>query len=206
MCYRIKPVLFLFLLAITGLQAQSDQDKLDLQHDLEVYKQVSMQMDIDSLLTFMPPRMLTLVPKEQLKTQLAQAFDNEELYMVFDTMTIGAFSDIKKANEYLCTLVPYSGKMEMHFKEAKDSLFLELMIPMLEGQFAEGAIQIQNGTEDELFLSIDLQQKNMIAFKKEGFSSWKFIEDKRGPGVDPNDQQMMMIKMFVPAVVLDATQ
>jgi hypothetical protein len=205
MLFRLKAILFLFVLALPVLSAQSKKDKRDLLRDLETYKRVTMQLDVDSLLEFMPPKMLDMIPPEQLKQQLEQAFDNDELYMVFDRMTYGEITKIKKAGDYLCALVPYNGHMQMHFKETRDSAFLEMMVPMLEAQFAEGAIQIM-GADTSLYLSIEMQQKNMIAFKKDGFNSWKMIEDKRSTNPTEGDPQMMMIKMFVPAEVLDATQ
>lgn len=205
MLVRFNSILLLAALSLSGLSAQSKQDNLDLQRDLETYRRVTLQLDYDSLLGFMPPKMLDMIPAEQLKMQLEQAFDNDDLYIKLDSMRYGAVPAVKKAGDYLCAIIPYSGHMEMHFKESRDSAFMNMMVPMLAAQFGEGTIHLM-GADTSLYLSIALQEKNLIAFKSKEFTSWKFIEDKRGPDTEADSQEMMMLTMFVPEEVLAETK
>ena len=79
MLIRLNSTLLLLALALIPLCAQSKQDKRELERDLQTYRRVSMRMDADSLMLFMPPKMLDMIPREQLKTQIEQAFANEEV-------------------------------------------------------------------------------------------------------------------------------
>ncbi|MBL7774590.1 MAG: hypothetical protein JNK89_01225 [Saprospiraceae bacterium] len=205
MLARIHSILLLVLFALAGLPAQTETDQQTLLRDLDTYRRVTMQLDYDSLLGFMPPKMLDMIPAEQLKVQLQQAFDNDELYITLDSMRYGAVPPAQKAGDFLCALVPYSGQMEMHFKENRDAAFLEIMVPLLNQQFGEGVTQIA-GQDSSLYLKIALPSKNLIAFKGAGFDSWKFIEDKRSPDTPDGGREMMMLNMFVPEAVLAATK
>ncbi len=205
MLNRLTALLLLILSGLAPLRAQSEQDLLELRQDLETYRRASMNLSYDTMLSFMPPQMLAMIPKESLKEQIEQAFENEALYMVFDSMEYGQIPPLRRAGDYRCAIIPYTGHMQMHFKEERDSSFLSLMISMLEAQFSEGAIR-QVETDSSRYLSIDLRDKSFIAFKKDGFDSWKFIEDKRGSDTPENDRQLQFQNMIVPAEVLDATQ
>ncbi|TNE69576.1 MAG: hypothetical protein EP344_00335 [Bacteroidetes bacterium] len=197
------PVFLLLCSAL--LQGQSAQDRTNLQRDLETYRRATMNLEYDSLLSFMPPKLLALAPPEQLKAQIEGAFDNEMLYMVLDSMVYGEVPPVSKTGDYLYALVSYTGHMQMHFKQERDSAFLNMMVPALEAQFSKGSVTIMEA-DDKNFLSIDLQQKNLIAFKASDFDTWKFIEDKRSPGTEETDSQMMLLNMVVPAEILDATK
>ncbi|MBK6929554.1 MAG: hypothetical protein IPH12_01330 [Saprospirales bacterium] len=185
--------------------SQSKQDNADLQRDLATYRRATLRLDYDTLLAFMPPQLLELAPKEQLRAQLEQAFNNDELYMVFDSMAYGQVPPVAKTGEYLYAVVPYTGHMQMHFKTPRDSAFMERMVSMLENEFRTGKLQ-QESTGSSRYITITMHDKHLLAFKTPAFDSWKFIEDKRGPEAPEDSQDMMLIKMIVPAEVLDATE
>lgn len=199
-----KPIQLItsLLLLACAATAQTKQDSLDLRRDMNAYKRVSLNIDYDSLVFFMPPAMFAIVPKEDIKEQLRSAFENEIVKIGFDQFEYKNLTPVGKTGEHLYAIVPYDAAMTMTLTDTTDSATVGMVFLAMQMQF--GSQNVEQRPDKSMF--IKTPDKQMIAIKSPGHDSWKFIEDKR-KGEAPGDAQTQeLVDRVIPKEVLDATK
>ena len=190
-----------FLLIIQSIQAQSKRElSAMLSRDLQDYKRYTLELNLDSSLRFMPPKMFEIVPFDTLKASMVQAMDNEYMQV---QMTKFDFDPKKKpkilkAGAYFWAYVAYTGSMRLTLKGEDE--FKKILIPILKQQFGAENVQM----EGESMMNILMKNKELIAFKDPALPNWSLIEDKRGDKGPEGEQQKALFSAIMPAEVLNA--
>ena len=177
------------------------QDSLDMRRDMDAYYRVTLSLDYDSLLHFMPPATFDIAPKESIKEQLKEAFESEDIKIRFESFQYGQPSPVGKTGEHLYALLPYDAAMTMILSES-DSTTLGMIFFAMQLQFGSGNVEQKPNNS----LYIKTPGKRMIAIKSPGHDSWKFIEDKRSSDLPGDSQTQELVDMVIPKEVLDATK
>ena len=198
----IHLIFLLLLLATSSAGAQTRQDSLDLIRDLDIYRRISLRIDYDSLMFFMPPETFNIVPKEDLKEQLRSAFENEMLAIRFESFEYKPVSRVGKAGEHLFATVPYDAAMTMILADTSEAATVGMILMAMKVQFGSDNVT-QNPDKSML---IKTPEKQMIAIKSPNHNSWKFIEDKRVGGAPGDEEVQQFIDMVLPKEVLEATK
>jgi hypothetical protein len=194
--------LALLLAVLRPAAAQTRQDSLDLARDVDSYMRISMKIDYDSLLYFMPPAMFDMVPKDVLNAQLRSAFENDVVKITLEDFVVKPPFVVGKAGEHLYSTVGYEGSMTMRLLGEPDSTASGMVYLAMGMQFGMDNVQKRpDGT-----LHIRMPGKRMIAIKSPGFDSWKFIEDKRKSTAPGDEATQDLVNEVLPAEVLEATK
>ncbi len=147
---------------------------VDLQTDLERYKQVSLARDVDGLLSFLHPALFTQTPKEQMKAMMQKA------------LLDGTAPKIEQIEfQVVSPVQPYSLGQMVRVK-AQSKLSMQRpgdATPQIDGLMI-GLIKERMGKD--VVASID-EEKNIISIQKtswmlgvnEGGAGWKFIDKDR---------------------------
>lgn len=183
---------------ISTVNSQTLRDSLDLRRDLDSYQRVSMKLDIDSILAFMPPKMFTIAPKNRIKESLESTFINEDFTMGFDTLAYGAMLPLVKIGNQFCTMVNYNIRMSITFSGKPDSALVNILTEVFSEEY--GADNVQIDPKNSARLNIKSPDKKMFALKEPGWDSWKFLEDTRA---DADSNQRKIMDMVIPKEVLD---
>jgi hypothetical protein len=196
----MKNLTYILLLFATAACAQTRQDSLDMRRDMDAYYRVTLRLDYDSLLYFMPPATFDIAPKESIKEQLKEAFESEDIKIRFDAFQYGQPSSVGKTGEHLYALLPYDAAMTMVLADS-DTTMIGMVFYAMQLQFGSG--NVEKKPDNSLY--IKTPNKRMIAIKSPGHDSWKFIEDKRSSDLPGDSQTQQLVDMVIPKEVLDAT-
>lgn len=195
-------LIFLLLLLAASAGAQTKQDSLDLLRDMDTYQRVSLRIDYDSLLYFMPPETFDIVPKEDIKEQLRSAFESDRIKITFEDFKYLPLYKFGKTGDHLYAIVPYDAAITMTLADTSDTATVGMILMAMKVQF--GSTNVTQNPDKSML--IKTPGKHMIAVKSPGYSSWKFIEDKRESGAPGDDEVQEFIDMVLPKEVLEATK
>ncbi|MEN9570784.1 MAG: hypothetical protein RL172_2015 [Bacteroidota bacterium] len=104
-------ILALCLYWATGTTAQTSDAALNKR--LAEYLSYSKEINIDKILDYMYPRIFELAPKEQLKEVLQNAYNNKDIAISLDSLSIGKVLPISTFSKGACTKFSYTVKMTM---------------------------------------------------------------------------------------------
>lgn len=198
MKYLVLCLSFL-LYAAAPLQAQNKKAlKAALASDLERYRQYSLQLNLDSLLAYMPPQMFEIIPKDTLAMVMRQSMINEYMRIDLTGFEYKGQPKIKKAGDYFWAHVPYDGAMKLRFN-GESAMFVAVTLAM-EANFGKKNVRDIGDKTLEVFMP----DKQMIAIKDPGLPNWSFIEDKRGVKGENAAMQEYIFERVVPEEVRKA--
>lgn len=193
---------FLLVLLAASAGAQTRQDSLDLLKDLDTYQRVSLRLDYDSLLYFMPPETFDIVTKEDIEGQLRAAFESDRIAIRFESFKFNTIPYVGKTGNHLYATVPYEAAITMTLADTSDAATVGMILMAMKVQFGSANVTQQ---PDKSML-IKTPDKQMIAVKSPGYTSWKFIEDKRKTPAPGDEEIQEFIDMVLPKEVLEATR
>jgi hypothetical protein len=191
----------LLLLSAATTHAQTKQDSLDIRRDMNAYMRATLRLDYDSLLLFMPPATFGIAPKEEIKQQLREAFESEEIKIKFEHFEYGQPTPVGKTGEHLYAIIPYDAAMTMTIVDA-DSTTIGMVFFAMQLQFGSG--NVERKPDNNLF--IKTPDKRMIAIKSPEHDTWKFIEDKRNSDLPGDNETQQLVDLVIPKEVLEATK
>lgn len=173
------PLLISLVFAQFILLAQKDST---LERRLAEFMQVNDQMDLDKVLDYTYPKLFTIVPRTQMLEALQNTFDNENVSVQLDSLSITNVYPVFKSENGSYAKVMYSMIMIMAFKENKeDSLTAEkkkerddFMLSTLSEQYGEGNVSIDPTTGS---LKIKVVSP-MVAAKDQHAKKWNFVNLK----------------------------
>lgn len=189
---------FAFCLAAFSLNAQTLGDSLELRRNLETYVRVSQALEYDSIVGFMPPKMFTLISRNDLTEVIKSAFETEEFKMGFGGMRLLDVQPLVNGSNRLFTMVGYEMHMSITFASEQDTSFITIIKEVFEAQY--GKDNVRPDAENPARLNIFVPDKKMFALREPDWDSWKFFEDKRNQS---DEQGETVIKMVIPQEVLD---
>jgi hypothetical protein len=187
---RKLPILTFILLVSLSSVAQNDGS---LQGRLDEYLLANKQKNFEKLMEFIYPELFQIVPKEQMIQVFESVFDNPQMTISMDSLSVCGISKgfNYKVAEY--RKVDYYIGMSFRFK---DTAFVkdENKIAMIKEQ-----VKTQMGAEhvkyipEENRMTIDAK-KIMFAIKDNAQSQWMFL------GYEP--KQVELMKKLIPSEVL----
>jgi len=189
----VKKLTLLLFVALTSLLSLAQRDTA-LQRRLDEYLVANKQLNFEKLMNYIHPKLFEIAPKEQMIDLFKSIFDNPQMTISMDSMSVTGISksfnfkgaEYKKVNYYL--------GMSMRFKDTAvlkdESKVSEIADRIKTAMAAENVKYIPQDNR----LAIDTR-KIMFAIKDNPQALWMFI------GYEP--QQMEMMKMLIPTEVLD---
>jgi hypothetical protein len=188
----VKKLPILLFVALCSLSTLAQRDT-SLQRRLDEYLVANKQLDFEKLMNYIHPKLFEIVPREQMIELFKSIFDNPQMMISMDTMSVTGISrsfnfkgaEYKKVDYYL--------GMSVRFK---DSTVLKDQDKLAEIQervkTAMSAENIKYIAENNS-LAIDTK-KIMFAVKDNPRTQWMFV------GYEPQQREMM--KTLVPEEVL----
>jgi hypothetical protein len=188
----VKKLVVLFFIALTCLSTLAQHDTA-LQRRLDEYLLANKQLNFEKLMSYIHPKLFEIAPKEQMIELFKSLFDNPQMTISMDSMSVTGLSKsfTFKGAEY--KKVDYYVGMSMRFKDTA-ALKEQDKISDIE-QRVKTAMDAQNVKyiPQDNRLAIDAR-KIMFAIKDNPQTQWMFI------GYEP--RQMEMMKMLIPTDVL----
>jgi hypothetical protein len=188
----VKKLPLLLFIAITSLSSPAQKDT-SLQRRLDEYLVANRQLDFEKLMNYIHPKLFQIAPKEQMIELFKSIFDNPQMTISMDSMSITGISksfnfkgaEYKKVDYYLWLSVRFKDTSVLKEKDKVSEIEERVKTAM-------GAQNVKYIPEDNS-LAIDTR-KIMFAIKNDPRTLWMFI------GYEP--QQMEMMKMLIPTEVL----
>jgi hypothetical protein len=189
---RVKKLLLLLFIGLCSLSAQAQQDT-SLQRRLDEYLAANKQLDFEKLMDYIYPKLFDIVPREQMIELFKSIFDNPQMTISMDSMSVTGISKSFSFKGAQFKKVDYYVGMSLRFKDStvlKDQdRVLEIQERVKTSMNAENVKYIAQDNS----LAIDAK-KVMFAIKGNPQTQWMFV------GYEP--QQRDMMKTLVPEEVL----
>ena len=189
---RVKKLTLLFFIALCCLSTLAQRDT-SLQRRLDAYLAANKQLDFEKLMDYIHPKLFDIVPREQMIELFKSIFDNPQMMISMDSMSvIGVSKSFNfKGAEY--KKVDYYLRMSLRFKDStvlKDQDRVSEIQEQVKTSMSAEKIRYvpQNNS-----LAIDAK-KIMFAIKDNPRTQWMFV------GYEPQQREMM--KALVPEEVL----
>jgi hypothetical protein len=177
---------FLLLFSFFIATAQTGDTVLDKR--LTAYMQLSKNLDINKLLTFMYPRIFELAPKKDIAAALKSAYSSDEFTIAIDSLRISSADPVQRFAKGSYTLFNYF--VLISFKGKKDEKAdIATMLEAFKNQFGK-----ENVTLNEADNSIRINQTKQALAIKDNYTAgkWTFL------GVEKNP----LIKKIIPAAIV----
>ncbi|MEH6534757.1 MAG: hypothetical protein V7719_00075 [Psychroserpens sp.] len=170
---------FLSTVAVTLLVTCSSfaQSQAEITKHAQVYFDYMTNLNLDSVLDYMHPKVFEMASREQMKAGMEQMFNSEEMKIEFISNDVTSVTDEKEVDGVTYAAVFYNSEMKMTFVSEMDKPeedrkgFLEHMKTTMDAQFGEGNVTSDLKTMS-LIITLD---SNMFAIKDPKYKGWKFI-------------------------------
>ena len=188
----MKKLTLLLFIALCSLSTLAQRDT-SLQRRLNEYLAANKQLDFERLMNYIHPKLFEIVPREQMIELFKSIFDNPQMKIAMDSMSvIGVSKSFNfKGAEY--KKVDYFLGMSLRFKDStvlKDQdKVSEIQEQVKTSMSADNVRYIPQDNS----LAIDAK-KIMFAIKDNPRTQWMFV------GYEPQQREMM--KTLVPEEVL----
>jgi hypothetical protein len=188
----VKKLPLLFLIGLCSLSTLAQRDT-SLQQRVNEYLAANRQLDFEKLMNYIHPKLFQIVPRDQMIELFKSIFDNPQMTISMDSMTVTGISKSFnfKGAEY--KKVDYYIAMSLRFKDStvlKDQdKVSEIQERVKTSMSAENVKYVAENNS----LAIDAR-KIMFAIKDTPRTQWMFV------GYEPQQKEMM--KTLVPEEVL----
>jgi hypothetical protein len=136
---------------------------------LDTYSVATKENDVDTLMSFVYPKVFTLVPKEKMTSMLKKMYASGKAPQIKEIKHIN-YGAIKKYDKGSFSVI--TSLMSMDLKSPKqDQKFEEYMLGMLKQQLSEKST-IKHNKEAHTFT---ISNESKVIGIKEGTDSWKFV-------------------------------
>lgn len=135
-------------------------------------------LNFDSVLAYTYPKLFTLVPRDEMMETLQNSFDNDQVKMGLDSLTIDSIYPIFKVQEGNYAKIKYSMKMIMHFKQKESDSTLqqnEVLLAAMQSQFGKEKTSLNKNGDIVIHLT-----SLMLGAKDKYAKDWCFINLKDG--------------------------
>jgi len=178
-----KPFYLLFILLLVGCSATkkvastSSPALSNMENDFTTYMDYFFEEDYDTMLTYIPPELFEVLPKEQMKALFQSVFSDPDIEIKLDPPKVLSRELYKVIEDKQYGRLRYSGMMYMKVRTADDETEedTEFMLDMIQVGLNEsfGAVNVKHNSETGFFEIFT--EKNVVAVSENGESDWKFV-------------------------------
>ncbi|MCB0651917.1 MAG: hypothetical protein KDC85_11635 [Saprospiraceae bacterium] len=174
---RILLFLTIVVFSSNSLSAQEFNEE-EIRKDVSQYFQYNEKNQMDSLINMLIPEFVEMFSREFLKSQMEELVDNANFKVRFRDMKMQEIQNALQSEESSYALVDYEFIMEFGFQRSEyqdpadfDS-FLQFMETSFKSQYGETEVSL----DKEKSAILVAPHKTILAVKKPGYDSWKFID------------------------------
>ncbi len=191
----MKKFLLTLLVAVTVLASAAQVKDSDPQliQRLNKYMQLSKDLKFDQLMDYTYPALFKIAPKEAILQSFEQAYNNEEMQIVIDSIAIQSIGPDFRQQEARFKKIDYFMSIRLRYKDTAllaDADFKNRMLKGLEGGFPGKTINYND--KDHSFAVAGTEM--MFAIKEAPVAAWMFIGYNKNPE---------LIKALFPQAVID---
>ncbi len=151
-------------------ETQENQEKQELKRALDEYSNATINNDIPKLLTFVYPKVFTLLPKEKMKAMLEQMYASGKAPNITE-INHKNIDPIKKYDKGLYTVITSDMSMELKSPTPDNAKFESILLEKLQRQMGSEA-KVSLNKKDHLFI---VQRESKIIGINENNMGWKFV-------------------------------
>ena len=153
-----------------SLAAQQADHREELRARMSDYAQVMVDWQIDSILTFVEPKLFEVITREGLRQVFESSFADTNMTMRFTELTVDSISPLFVHDTTAYALVDYTAGMsvQMHSPSYQDSSFMNMMVAMMGSE----EHRIEEGTHT-LYLR---SPKQLFALRHAPSEPWYIVE------------------------------
>lgn len=137
---------------------------------LERYTQATIDNDIPTLLTFVYPKVFTLLPKEKMEVMLERMYASGKAPNITE-ITHKQIAPIKKYDKGLYSVVTSTMSMELKSPTPDNAKFEEILLDKLKRQMGANA-EVTLDKSKHLFI---VKRESQIVAINENNEGWKFV-------------------------------
>ncbi len=180
-------VLFIYLLLGASFQiVKAQQVDAALTKAVDKYIQFSEEMQVDSILKYIYPRLYEIAPKPQIRKAFTDAFNSKEISLKFSNLSVTNIEPVQKFSKGLFTKLVYTATMIIKLNDVKDSAEIDNTKVLYKEQFGAGNVKINAEGAFEINTT-----ENVVAIK-DNYSKlkWTFLSIK--------PEQKAVLKKIIP--------
>jgi hypothetical protein len=178
-----------FLLSIVIFTATAQTGDAVLNKRLTEYMQLSKNLNIDKLITYMYPRVFELAPKKDLAAALKTAYTSTDFKITIDSLKITRVDPVQKFAKGNYTIFNYFTTIGFEIINAEKKADAAVMVDGFKQKF--GA---ENVSFDEATSIIKIKQDKLALAIKDNYTAgkWTFLGVENSP----------MLKKIIPAAIV----
>ncbi|MEM1358931.1 MAG: hypothetical protein AAGF89_12070 [Bacteroidota bacterium] len=178
-----------FLLFSLLLSAQVTDPYARIADRLAEYGRLTMNADLEGVLSFTDPELFEIVPKEVLYQQLAGLRSDENMQVVFSDFTVDNIGEVVSRDgvDYVPISFHHQLTFRMKSAEYREPEVLQRLARMMEKSYGSASV-------DEAAATVSLTaRKSMFAIRRGVKKNWYFVEYR--------PENSAMVDLLVPPVV-----
>jgi hypothetical protein len=178
-----------FLLIFTFFIATAQTGDKMLDKRLSQYMQLSKNLNVDKLMTYMYPRIFELATRKQLSDALKTAYKSPDFTITIDSMSINNIDPVQKFAKGSYTLFDYFVRLKFKMPGDKTEEEATTMFDGFQKTFGKENVTLNKETK-----TIGIKQEKQALAIKDNYTAgkWTFL------GVEKNP----MIKKIIPAAIV----
>ncbi len=186
MSKKITALLICLFLAASFQIAKAQEADAALKKAVDKYIQFSQEMQVDSILKFIYPRLYEIAPKPQIRKAFIDAFNSKEINLKFNNLVVKSIEPVQKFSKGVFTKLVYTGTMIIKLNNVKDSSVFENTRQLYKQQFGAGNVTVNTDGAFEINTT-----ENVVAIK-DNYSKlkWTFLSIK--------PEQQAVLKKIIP--------
>ena len=171
-----KSFLLFFSISITfnGF-SQFSKDSMELINRLEIFLQYNRELNFDKVMDYVYPKIFTIAPREKIKEAMEAAFQSDELVIKMDSLQIQKVYPLFAVDKNKYAKINYSMQMLMTPAKVEDSLDMNMLLTIMQGQYGKENVRIDEKTNTLIVNQI----LSMAAIKDEHSKEWTFVNMKK---------------------------
>ncbi len=184
----MKLIATLFL-SLTFFIATAQTGDAVLDKRLTEYMQLSKNLNVTKLMSYLYPRIFELAPKKDLAAALKSAYTSTDFTITIDSMNINSIDPVQKFAKGNYTMFNYFVQMQFKMTGNKTAEEATGIFESFQKTFGK-----ENVTQDKTTNTFSIQQEKQALAIKDNYSAgkWTFL------GVEKNP----MIKKIIPAAIV----
>jgi hypothetical protein len=149
---------------------EKDRQMSSLKKALDVYSDATINNNVSVLLSFVYPKVFTLISKERMHKILTNVYESKKAPHITDIIHKN-ISNIKVYDKGLYSIINSKMTMELKSPIVDNDKFEELLLDKLKSQMGENA-EITLNNRKHIFT---VKKQSQIIAIKEGKEGWKFV-------------------------------
>ena len=156
------------------------QPGLPLQQRLHQFMEANRRLDFDTVIAYTYPKLFTLVPRDEVKESLVNAFENDQVQIGLDSLKLDSVYPVFSMQGGSYAKIRYSMKMTMHVKNretdsSKRQEQNEAMLAAMQTQLGKEQVSLDTGGNIIMHVTA-----LMLAAKDKYAKEWCFVNLKDG--------------------------